>query len=381
MLLSYNYNLQMNIQNIPINKPSITELEISLVNDAVKNGWGNKCYEYISQFEKDFTKYQGSEYALATSSCTGAIHLSLMAMGLKEGDEVIVPDITWIASVEPVLYIGAKPVFVDVMKDTWCIDPAKIEASITAKTKGIIVVHLYGNLVEMDAIKTIAQKHSLWILEDAAEGLGSEYKGQKAGSIGDIGVFSFHGTKTMTTGEGGILVTNNEIYIERARILNDHGRNPKIGKTFWMEEYGYKYKMSNLQAALGCAQISRMDELVEKKRLIFSWYKELLKDVKGQLNPEATHTKNSYWLPTIILSEEYNFEREAFFVFSKKNNIDSRPFFYPLSSLPMFTKIDTNIVSYTIYERGINLPSFHDITYEQVERVCLILKTFLNGER
>ena len=371
----------MNLQNIPINKPSITELEISLVNDAVKNGWGSKCYEYISQFEKDFAKYQGSEYALATSSCTGAIHLSLMAMGLKEGDEVIVPDITWIASVEPVLYIGAKPVFVDVMKDTWCIDPAKIEASITDKTKGIIVVHLYGNLVEMDAIKTIAQKHNLWILEDAAEGLGSEYKGQKAGSIGDIGVFSFHGTKTMTTGEGGILVTNNETYIERARILNDHGRNPKIGKTFWMEEYGYKYKMSNLQAALGCAQISRMDELVEKKRLIFSWYKELLKDVNGQLNPEATHTKNSYWLPTIILSEEYNFEREAFFVFSKKNNIDSRPFFYPLSSLPMFTKIDANIVSYTIYERGINLPSFHDITYEQVQRVCLILKTFLNGER
>lgn len=371
----------MSNNNIPINKPSITALEISNVNDAVTNGWGSKCYEYILKFEKEFANYQNSKYSLATSSCTGAIHLALMAMGLQAGDEVIVPDITWIASVEPILYVGAKPVFIDVLKDSWCMDAAKIEASITSKTKGIIVVHLYGNLVEMDAIKAVAKKHNLWILEDAAEGLGSEYKGQKAGSIGDIGVFSFHGTKTMTTGEGGILVTNNETYIERAKILNDHGRNPKIGKTFWMEEYGYKYKMSNLQAALGCAQISRMDELVDKKRLIFSWYKDLLIDVDGQLNPENDGTKNSYWLPTLILSEKYNFDREAFFVYSKKNNIDTRPFFYPLSSLPMFTKVDTNTVSYSIYERGINLPSFHDITLEQVERVCQVLKDFLNGER
>ena len=364
---------------IPINKPSITDIEISYVNDAIATGWGEKCYDYIYRFQNDFAKYQNVKFALATSSCTGAIHLALMALGVQAGDEVIVPDITWIASVEPVLYIGAKPIFVDVLKHTWCIDPEKIKEAITSKTKAIIVVHLYGNVCEMDEIMAIAKEYNLVVLEDAAEALGSEYKGKKAGSIGDAGVFSFHGTKTITTGEGGIMVTNNETVFDKAKVLNDHGRNPKDpdNKMFWMRDYGYKYKMSNLQAALGCAQIERIEELVNKKREIFGWYNKLLLGFPCKLNPEPLGTKNSYWLPTIIFNKEINFDREAFFVLMKQKGVDSRPFFFPLTSLPMFEEKKENQTAYDIFKRGINLPSFHDLTYEDVKLICILIASFL----
>jgi perosamine synthetase len=368
-----------NTKKIPITKPSITDLEINYVNDAIRNGWGEKCYDYIIQFEKEFAKYEGTNHALATACCTGAIHLALMALGVKAGDEVIAPETTWIATVEPALYIGAKPIFVDVLSDTWCIDPKKIEVAITPKTKAIIVVHLYGNVCEMDEIMSIAKKHNLVVLEDAAEGLGSEYKGKKCGSIGDAGVFSFHGTKTMATGEGGMLVTNRADVFEKAKILNDHGRNPKDpeNKMFWMRDYGYKYKMSNLQAAMGVAQLERIEELVAKKRLVFDWYKSLLANVPCVLNLEHVGTKNSYWMPTVVFRKELNFDREAFFGYCKTQNIDSRPFFFPLSSLPMFEEKRENTVSYDIYERAINLPSFHDITFEEVEFVCNCIKSFI----
>ncbi|MBN4051221.1 DegT/DnrJ/EryC1/StrS family aminotransferase [bacterium AH-315-M05] len=356
---------------IPITKPSITNLEISYVNDAITNGWGEKCYDYIYKFENSFADYIGSKHCLATSCCTGAIHLALLSTGIQAGDEVIVPDITWIASVEPILYIGAKPVFVDILEDSWCIDPSKIESSITPKTKAIMVVHLYGNLVEMDEILSIAKKYNLVVIEDAAEGFGSEYKGKKAGSIGDIGVFSFHGTKTLTTGEGGMLVTNNPEYYERAAILNHHGQDPKVNKMFWMKEYGYKYKMSNLQAALGCAQIERADELVDKKREIFNWYKETFIETEEiTLNPEPDYTKNSYWMPTIVINKKMNFNREDFMKYLKKNKIDSRPFFYPLSSLPMFKEMKENKVAYKIYKKGINLPCAFHLKKKDIDRIC-----------
>jgi perosamine synthetase len=364
-------------ERIPITRPSITSLEIEYVNDAVTNGWGSRCYDYIYRFEKEFADYQQTAFGLATSSCTGAIHIALLALGVQAGDEVIVPEITWIASVEPILYIGAKPVFVDVLPDTWCIDPEKIEAAITSKTKAIIPVHVYGGLCEMDRIMEIARKHKLVVLEDAAEALGSEYKGRKAGSIGDAGVFSFHGTKALTTGEGGIMVTGNESVLNRAKILNDHGRDPKIGKTFWMAEYGYKYKMSNIQAALGCAQLQRIGELTDKKREIFSWYRELLADMPCTLNAELPQTKNTYWMPTAIFNDDIGFDREALFAAMKERNIDSRPFFYPLSSLPMFEARGENKVSYNIYGRGINLPSFHDMTKSQAVYITDCIKNFI----
>ena len=369
------------MKKIPINKPSITELEISYVNDAITSGWGEKCYDYLYRFENAFAKYEGSKHALATSSCTGAIHLALMALGVKAGDEVIVPEITWIASVEPVLYIGAIPVFVDVLEDTWCIDPQKIKAAITPKTKAIIPVHVYGNLCEMDAIMQIAFEHNLVVLEDAAEGLGSLYNGKKAGSIAHAGVFSFHGTKTMSTGEGGIMVTNDTDVYEKAKILNDHGRNPKDpeNKMFWMRNYGYKYKMSNLQAAMGCAQIERIEELVVKKRIIFAWYKKMLAGLPCSLNPQNAGTINSYWLPTVVFDKAISFNREAFFALCKQNNIDSRPFFFPLTALPMFEDKKENIVSYDLFERGINLPSFHDLSEEEAKFVSELIIKFISN--
>ena len=357
------------MRKIPINKPSITSLEISYVNDAIQNGWGDSCYQYINRFETYFANYQNSKYALATSSCTGAIHLALMALGISAGDEVIVPEITWIASVEPVLYIGAKPVFVDISLDSWCICPISFKKAITNKTKAVIVVHLYGNVANMSEIIKIAEEYGLKIIEDAAEGLGSEFEQKKCGSIGDIGVFSFHGTKTMTTGEGGILVTNNENYFKKAKVLNDHGRNAedRDNKPYWMRDYGYKYKMSNLQAALGCAQIERVEELVSKKRKIFKWYKELIGNYPFELNNEKSNTTNSYWLPTVILPQ--NLDRQIFFNNCVENQIDSRPFFYPLSSLPMFESNKSNKVAYELFSRGINLPSYHDMMFEDVQLV------------
>lgn len=367
------------MKKIPINKPSITELEINYVNDAIANGWGEKCYDYIFKFENSFAKYEGTQHAMATSSCTGAIHLALMALGVKAGDEVIVPEITWIASVEPILYIGAKPIFVDVLEDTWCIDPRKIKEAITQNTKAIIPVHVYGNLCDMDAIMQIAKENNLKVLEDAAEGLGSTYHGKKAGSIGDAGVFSFHGTKTISTGEGGMLVTSNTEVYEKAKVLNDHGRNAKDPehKMFWMRNYGYKYKISNLQAAMGSAQMERAEELVSKKRQIFNWYNKFLADLPCKLNPEHAGTLNSYWLPTVVIDKSLNFDRDAFFNLCKEKGIDSRPFFFPISSLPMFEDKKENTIAYDIYNRAINLPSFHDITKEEVLYVSNTLKTIL----
>ena len=366
-------------KKIPINKPSITDLEVSYVNDAIRNGWGEKCYDYIHNFESAFSGHLGVKYAMATSSCTSAIHLALMALGVKEGDEVIVPEITWIASVAPVLYIGAKPVIVDVLKDTWCIDANKIREAITPKTKAIIAVHVYGNVCNMDDIMQIANEHNLMVLEDAAEGLGSSYKGKRVGSIGHAGVFSFHGTKTLSTGEGGMLVTNNVSTYDRVKVLNDHGRDPKDGKTFWMKEFGYKYKISNLQAAMGLAQTERIAELIQKKRQVFNWYADMLKDISCKMNPEYLDTVNGYWLPTLIFDKGLKFNRDSFFLFMKSKNIDSRPFFYPLSSLPMFKPVNTNGVAYGIYERGINLPSYHDITIEEAERVIDAIREYFRN--
>jgi perosamine synthetase len=232
----------------------------------------------------------------------------------------------------------------------------------------------------MDEILAIANKHNLVVLEDAAEGLGSEYKGKKCGSIGHAGVFSFHGTKTMSTGEGGILVTNDRKVFENASILNDHGRNPNDPehKMFWMRNYGYKYKMSNLQAAMGCAQVERLDELVKRKREVFNWYKDELKDVEGiQLNQEQDYTKNSYWMPTIILGSQLAINRDELIEHFAEQNIDGRPFFHPLTSLPMFPEKKINVIARKLGQRGINLPSHHELKKEDVKRVINVLLKFL----
>jgi len=356
-------------------KPSITDLEEKYVCDAIKNGWGESCYDYINKFQDSFKKYLHVEYAMATSSCTGAIHIALKTIGIEANDEVIVPDATWIASVAPITYLCAKPVFVDVLESTWCIDPKKIEEAITPKTKAILVVHLYGNMCEMDEIMAIAKRHNLYVIEDSAEAIGSEYRGGKAGSIGDFGVFSFHGTKTITTGEGGMLVTNSNELFEKASILHDHGRDPKIKKTFWAEKVGFKYKISNLQAALGYAQMQRIGELVDKKIEIFNMYESKLSKVEGiTMNFEQEYTKNSYWMPTIILDEKLNISRDDFIDYLNNNGIGARPFFYPVSSFPEFNSKNDNFQSYYLSKHGINLPSNFDMIEKDIDFIIEHLK-------
>jgi perosamine synthetase len=361
-------------------KPSITDLEIKYANDAAANGWGEKCYDYIYKFESLFRNYIGTKYSVATSSCTGALHLGLAALGIKKGDEVIIADINWIASAAPVIYVGAKPVFVDVLPDTWCIDPKKVEKAINRNTRAIIAVHLYGNLCEMDELRVIAKKHGLILIEDAAEAIGSEYKGKKTGSMGDFGVFSFHGTKTVTTGEGGMLVTNNKQLYRKVQLLNNHGRNPKCKKQFWPDILGYKYKISNIQAAIGCAQMERLSELLARKREIFLLYKLQFRDFPFvAMNPEKKGTRNSFWMPTIVLNDKIRFNRKALLLKFKAQNIDGRVFFYPLSSLSFFKKCKRNTVSYDISPRALNLPSYHDITDGQIKTVAKVIQNHFRG--
>lgn len=358
-------------------KPSITEAEIAFVTDAARHGWGERCYEYIAKFEAAFCEHLGVKHAIATSSCTGALHMGLAAVGVEAGDEVILGDINWIASAAPVTYLGAKPVFVDVLPDTWCIDPEKIEAAITPRTKAIVAVHLYGNLCDMDALSEIARRHKLALIEDAAEALGSSWHGARAGSMGAFGTFSFHGTKTLTTGEGGMFVTQDTQLYERVLSLSNHGRVQGQQRQFWPDMLGFKYKMSNVQAAIGCAQIERIEELVNAKRRVFAAYAQRLAGLPLKMNPERAGTVNGYWMPSIVVDEGIAFDRQALLDAFKAEQIDGRVFFWPLSALPMFERQSQNTVSYGLYGRACNLPSYHDLTTAEIDRVCAVVKRCL----
>lgn len=357
-------------------KPSITEKEVNYAAEAARYGWGDRCYDYVKRFEAMFREFVDTKYAIATSSCTGALHMGLAAMGIEQGDEVILADINWIASAAPIVYLGAKPVFVDILSDSWCLDPEQVEAAITPKTKAIIAVHLYGNLCEMDRLLEISQRHNVPLIEDAAEALGSRWYGKHAGSMGWFGTFSFHGSKTLTTGEGGMLVTNDSELYEQVLTLNNHGRTRHQTKQFWADTIGYKYKMSNLQAAIGCAQMERIEELIAGKRRIFNYYASKLQNCSIQMNPEPPHTENGFWMPTVVWDRDRNI-RESLMEDFKKQNIDARVFFYPLSLLPMFESKANNIRSYNIHQRAINLPSYHDLTKDEQERVVDVLKRCL----
>lgn len=367
------------MQKIPITKPSITELEISYVNDAIRNGWGEKCYDYIKKFERNFVSYLEVKHALATSSCTGAIHLGFAALGFKPGDEVIVPDITWIASVAPLIHLGLKPIFVDVLPTTWCINPDEIKKAITSKTRAVLAVHLYGNVCELDQISKICDDNNLILVEDGAEALGSEYQGKKVGSFGEFSVFSFHGTKSMTTGEGGMIVTNSADLIRKISILADHGRVPEEVKMFYPHFIGYKYKMSNLQAALGCAQLERIDELVNKKRQVFDWYKNAFNGINCKMNYEQDYVKNSYWMPTVIFNDFDEKKRDNLILHLKKNGIDTRPFFYPLSTLPILKSENIKVVAESFYLKGINLPSYFDIKENDIVELFEHINYYLSN--
>ena len=361
-------------------KPSITELEIRYAADAAANGWGDRCYEYISRFEEAFKTHLGVNYAIATSSCTGALHMGMAALGIGPGDEVILADTNWIATAAPIIYQGAKPVFVDILPGSWCLDPVLVEKAITSSTKAIVAVHLYGNLCDMDRLIAIGEKHGIPVIEDAAEAIGSVYHGKRAGSIGKFGTFSFHGTKTLTTGEGGMFVTNDSDLYEHVLTLSNHGRARGQTKQFWPDMVGFKYKMSNIQAAIGCAQMERIDELIHRKRQILAYYQEHLGSRSGlSMNPEPEETINGAWMPTVVFAAETGITRERMQAAFRDENIDARVFFHQLSGLPMFDQQCDNFYANDIPKRAINLPSYHDIKLNELNRVITIIRECFCG--
>jgi perosamine synthetase len=369
-------------QRIPYTKPSITELEIRYATDAVTNGWGENCYGYITRFEEAFKNHLGVRFAIATSSCTGALHMGMAALGIGPGDEVIMADTNWIATAAPVVHLGAKPVFVDILEESWCIDPRKVEEAITSRTKAIIAVHLYGNLCEMDNLLEIGKQYGIPVIEDSAEAIGSVYKGKNAGSMGIFGSFSFHGTKTVTTGEGGMFVTNDESLYEKVLTISNHGRCSSQKKQFWPKTVGFKYKMSNVQAAIGCAQMERINELIQKKKEILDSYKKSLEDISWiNLNFEKPGTVNGAWMPSVVFSQDSRITREKLQSAFSDENIDARVFFWPLSSLPMFNQVPTNFHAWSIPGRAINLPSYHDLTLFDFNRIVSTLKRVMDWSR
>jgi perosamine synthetase len=368
------------VSRIFYTKPSITEREVKYATDAAQNGWGERCYEYINRFEEAFKQHLGVKYAIATSSCTGALHMGMAALRIGPGDEVIMADTNWIASAAPMVHLGAKPVFVDILPDSWCLDPELVEAAITPSTKAILAVHLYGNLCDMDRLQAIGQEHGIPVIEDAAEAIGSVYNGKRAGSMGLFGGFSFHGTKTLTTGEGGMFVTNSADLYETVLTLSNHGRARSQTKQFWPDMVGFKYKLSNIQAAIGCAQMERIEDLIDRKREIFAYYRDHLETEAGvMLNPEPPGTVNGAWMPNAVFGSETGVTTEKLQRAFAENEIDARVFFHALSSLPMFSDALMNTHAHDIPKRAINLPSYHEMSNEDQDRIIEIIQVNLNG--
>jgi len=363
--------------------PSITQLEIDYVNDAVIN-WRNENRSwYIKRFESKFGEYIWTQYVLSTSSCTWALHLALAALWIWADDEVLVPDITRWATASAVRYVGAKPIFVDVDQKTRCILADAIEANITPKTKAIMPVYNYWNTPEMDKIMEIAKKHNLFVVEDAAPALWTLYKWKKAWSFWDFACFSFQGAKIMTTWEWWMLVTNNKEMFERAQFLNDHWRNPD--GSFRILEVGYKYKMPNICAALWLAQLERIEEIVKRKLEILDIYKRWLKDIPGvSLNCQDENTRVNGWMSSIVIDPKViKINRDELRKRLKERLVDTRPFFPQLSkSDAYFTekedihkKINPN--ANLVAENWINLPSGYNLTEEQLQYTIDVLKDIL----
>lgn len=353
---------------IPISQPSITQKEIDYVTDAIKSGWVSSLGKYIDQFEAEFAAFCGVKHAIAVSNGTVAIHLALVALGIKEGDEVIVPDFSFIATANAVMHARAIPIFADIDPYNLCISVESIQKKITAKTKAIIPVHIYGHPADMPAINALAKEYNLLVIEDAAEAHGSSINGQKTGSWGICGTFSFYGNKNITTGEGGMITTNSDELNEHLRFLRDHAMSKE--KRYWHTEVGYNYRMTNLQAALGVAQLERANELIAKRKEIYSWYKKHLHNFDGvTLNKTYSWADNTYWLICAEIANYNEDKRVELMAKLKAAGIDTRPFFYPMSMMPMYKKAD-NPVTYDIYDKGINLPTYFDLTEAEVKFIC-----------
>jgi dTDP-4-amino-4,6-dideoxygalactose transaminase len=357
--------------------PSISILEKYYVADATARGWNTRHSDYLNTFQSEFAQLVGSKFALATSSCTGALHLSLLAAGIGPGDEVIVPDITWVATASAVMYVGAKPVFVDIDPKFWTIDPAKAREAVTEKTKAIIPVHLYGYGAPMLEIIQLAKEFDLIVIEDAAPAIGTRIGAGLAGSFGDFGCYSFQGAKLLVTGEGGMLVTDDPDLYEKARKIQDHGRKPG---TFWIDQLGYKYKMNNITAALGLAQIQRSTNQISRKREINSWYREGLSEIDFiDFQEEMAGTESICWMSSITLRPHAPISRDELIQRLKHDGIDSRPVFPSISQYKIWGyKPEIPQVSKSIGDSGINLPSGVTLSKASVNKVIKSLTKILS---
>jgi perosamine synthetase len=356
---------------LPVAEPDLRGNERKYVMDCVDSTWISSLGKYITEFEGKFSSYCGSGYGVSVCNGTVALQLALAALGVGKGDEVIVPDLTFIATANAVTYTGAKPVFVDADKKTWNMDTGRIKEKITGKTKAIIPVHLYGHPCDMDPILELAKKHNLFVIEDAAEAHGAEYNGKKVGSFGDVGCFSFYGNKILTTGEGGICITNDEKLAERMRFLKDHGMTRPH---YFHPEIGFNFRMTNIQAAIGLAQLERIDNIIATKIKHAKLYHELLGKTEGiTFQPEEHYAKSVFWLHSLLVEGNFRCSRDDLMKELKEAGIDSRPFFIPMHELPPY-KSEGFPAASELSRKGINLPSSTLLSEEDIRRVCEVIK-------
>jgi perosamine synthetase len=359
--------------------PYINGNEWKYIKDCLDTNWVSSVGSYVDLFERKFSEYLGVDYSIVTSNGTSALHLALRVLGIGEGDEVIVPSLTFIASVNPIKYVGANPVFVDVEADTWNIDYRRIEELITEKTKAIIAVHIYGHPANMEPIMKIAKKYNIYVIEDATEGLGSKYKNKPVGTIGDIGCFSFNGNKLITTGGGGMLVTNDEDLASKAKHLSTQAKVVKNNGAFYHDEIGYNYRLPNILAAMGVAQLEKIDEFINRKRQNAQYYNNLLKGIKGiKIQKEKEWACNCYWLYSIVIEDNYGVDRDTLIKELKKEKIESRPFFYPVHMMEIYRDCKKGVLENTLnlYKKGINLPSSIELSKSNIEKICSVIQQF-----
>ena len=360
---------------IPVCEPALDGREAQYVHDCLETNWISSAGKYISMFEEKFSAYCGARHGVACSSGTTAIHLAMTALGIGFGDEVIIPDFTLIVSANMVILAGARPVLVDVDKRTWCLDPKLIETKITPRTKAIMAVHMYGHPCDMESIMAIARKHKLYVIEDCAEAHGAEVHGRKVGGIGDVSCFSFYGNKILTTGEGGMVVCNDDEIAKRLRLFCNQGfQEPR----FVHSVMGYNYRLTNVQAAIGLAQTEMVEQKVEKKRWVGATYNELLKDWPHLTLPvEETWAKNVYWMYGVVINDSLGLTKDQLMSMLREKGVDTRAFFCPMSLQPLFKGSDSRFpdisgdypVSVDLWNRGLYLPSGLPLTRQQIETV------------
>jgi perosamine synthetase len=360
---------------IPVYSPSLLGNESKYVNECLETGWISSKGTFVGRFENSFNQYLGSSVS-STSVCNGtvALHLALLALGIGRGDEVIVPTLTYIASVNAIAYVGATPVFVDSVSDTWNMDIDQIESKINERTKAILAVHLYGAPCEMSRLVEICQIYGLKLIEDVAEALGSQIDGKFAGTFGDVGTFSFFGNKTITTGEGGMIVSSQHDLIERISFLKSQAVS--LNKQYWHDEIGYNYRMTNICAAIGLAQMERIQPILESKRRIASWYESDLEDLPIVFQCEKPGSIHSHWMVSILF--ESKGIRDGIRESLRISEIETRPLFFPAHVMPAFKTNERYPISEELSKRGINLPSFPSLTRDQVSKISHVIRLKLN---